>query len=198
MFYADSFAKLTLQERDHLQCPFLADSRCQDEVQGYRDSLPFNIGKSNKFVSVEELYKPGVDADVMRCSSSTQGSGAKRVWEASLSSLKSKKVKGSYLVGCQSGSNWNLDSESGRDGSCYHTCPLGASENKSLTGLPPKDPSTSSYKENIAETCAQGNILSEVSVGKESHPHTECFKIMLMNIADDTKKEVLTKVRPVY
>ncbi|XP_024025448.1 uncharacterized protein LOC21398602 [Morus notabilis] len=142
----------------------LDDSRCQDEVQGYRDSLPFNIGKSNKFVSVEELYKAGVDADVMRCSS-TQGSGAKRVWEASLSSLKSKKVKGSYLVGCQSGSNWSLDSESGRDGSCYHTCPLVASENKSLTGLPPKDPSTS-----------------------------KCFKIMLMNIADDTKKEVLTKV----
>lgn len=141
-------------------------------------------------VSIAELYKAEVDADIKQCSCSTQRLGAKRVWEASLSSLKSKKVKGSHLVGCQ------LVSESGEDGSSYRTCLLAASENKSLAGLPCKDPPTNSYDENIVESCAQGNIPSEVSVRKEFHPSGECYKIMLMNIADDTKKAALIKVYP--
>lgn len=141
-------------------------------------------------VSIAELYKAEVDADIKQCSCSTQRLGAKRVWEASLSSLKSKKVKGSHLVGCQ------LVSESGEDGSSYRTCLLAASENKSLAGLPCKDPPTNSYDENIVESCAQGNIPSEVSVRKEFHPPGECYKIMLMNIADDTKKAALIKVYP--
>lgn len=123
------------------------------------------------------------------CLCSTHGSGAKRVWEASLSSLKSKKVKGGHSVGC------NIVSESAGDSSCYHTCPSAAPES-SLLGLPHSDPSTRMGI--IAESCARGEIVSEASFKKELMSHKQCFKIMLMNIADDVKKEKLTKVRLAY
>ncbi|PON64550.1 Histone acetyltransferase type B, catalytic subunit [Trema orientale] len=171
----------------------LQGSQFLDEMQGYTESLPFSRREPNKAVCVRELFKTGVDADGKHCSCSTQGSGAKRIWEASLSSLKSKKVKGSHLVGCQSEPIWDLVLESSRDGSSYQTCPLAASENKSLQGLPPKNFS-SSCMEKIAEGCAPCNTTSEACVRKEVNSHRECFKIILMNIADDKKKAHLGKV----
>lgn len=117
--------------------------------------------------------------------------------------FRCKEVVGSFIIFTEVKESkgkpfsWlQLVSESGEDGSSYHTCLLAASENKSLAGLPSKDPPTNSYDENIVESCALGNMPSEVSVRKEFHPPGECYKIMLMNIADDTKKAALTKVHP--
>ena len=179
-----------------MPCVLLTGPWCQDEVQGHRVSIPIATQESNKLDSVAEVSKIAAGDNVKRCSCSTQGSGAKRVWEASLSSLKSKKVKGSHVVGCQSGSNWAIVSETVRDDSCYYTCPSVATENNSLARLPPKDPSTSSYTGRIAESYASGKI-SEAFIRKELPSSRQCFKIMLMDIADDTKKTNLTKVHPV-
>ena len=168
-------------------------SQCQDETQCYKDSVPFPQGELNKSVSVRKLFKTGVDADVKHCPCSTQGSGAKRMWEASLSSLKSKKVKGSHLVDCQLPSIWEVALGISRDGSCYQTCPVDASESKSLEGLP-QNFFSSSCMEKTAEGCARGNTVSEASVREEINSRRECFKIILMNIADDNKKAHLEKV----
>lgn len=170
-------------------------SQCQDETQGYRESLPFSRREPNKAFCVRELFKNEVDADGKHCSCSTQGSGAKRIWEASLSSLKSKKIKGSHLVDCPLESIWDIALDIGGGNSCYQTAPLAASENKSSEGLPRKD-ITSSCTEKVAEGCAPANTTLKACVRRQVHSDRECFKIVLMNIADDNKKAHLEKVHP--
>ena len=103
------------------------------------------------------------------CFQSTKS--AKRAWEASISSLKSKRVKGSQLVDCQSDCSWGFMSEADRSNpyflGVHHVGPL---------------------KANNFEKCIEAPINKELLSTKQ------CFRIMLMNIADDTKKTQLTKV----
>lgn len=199
----------------------LDGSLCWGEMQGYMNSVPFAGGNSNELVTEMELYLPvncersghentsarieqnvqetGADFDAKYFSFPTQDSRAKRrVWESSLSSLKSKKVKGSHLVGCQSGSNWDIVCESDGYYSCCQRCTPESSKNDKLVGLPPKNTLTSSSAQKIAQGCGAGNITSETPIRKEFHSQRQCYKIMLMNIANDTKKAHLTKVYRVY
>lgn len=144
-----------------------------------------------------ELPETDTDGDSKYFSFSTQGSGAKRrVWEASLSSLKSKKVKGTHLVGCETEPNLDVDVASESDGydPCRQRCTLDITKNKSLAGCPPLDPLASSRNEKNAQSCGPGNIASEASIREDFSSQRQCFKVMLMNIADDTKKAHLTKV----
>ncbi|XP_062117920.1 uncharacterized protein LOC133831569 [Humulus lupulus] len=171
------------------------NSQWLDETQGcYTESPHFSRRESklsSKLVCVRKLFKTGDNADVNHCSCSTQCSGAKRIWEASLSSLKSKKVKGSHPVGCQLSSVSDLALESSRNDCSYQTCPVAASKNKSLDGLQ-SNCSTCGCEHN-AKGCAMGKTISEACVGK-GHPHTEGYNIVLMNIADANKKAHLGKV----
>lgn len=161
--------------------------------------VPLAGGDYTKFVTGMELSETGTDGDTKYFSFSTQGSGAKRrVWEASLSSLKSKKVKGSHLVGRQADCNWDVASESDEYDSCRKKCTLDTSKNNYLVGLPPIDPLTSSREGKTAQGCGLGNMTSEASIMKDFYSQSHCFKIMLMNIDDDTKKALLTKVGPAY
>ncbi|KAM6592525.1 hypothetical protein CsatA_000228 [Cannabis sativa] len=173
------------------------DSQWQVETRGcYTESPLFSRQEpkvSSKLVCVKKLFKTGDNGDTNHCSCSTQGSGAKRIWEASLSSLKSKKVKGSHPVGCHLSSSSDLALGSSRNDCSYQTCPLAASKGKSLDE-PPSNYSTCGRKEDIAEGSTMGKTISEACVVKEVHPNREGYKIILMNIADDSKKAQLGKV----
>lgn len=106
------------------------------------------------------------------CSQSTKG--AKRTWEASLSSLKSKRVKGSQLVDNQSGSSCGFILETDEANPC------------SVEVL--HDPSITKG----SEKCIEYNVEAPINI--EPPSAKQCFRIMLMNIADDAKKTQLTKV----
>ncbi|KAK7244490.1 hypothetical protein RIF29_39313 [Crotalaria pallida] len=111
-------------------------------------------------------------ANVKYCSQSTNS--VKRSWEASLSSLKSKRVKGlSQLIDCQSDSSWDLISEADP---CFMEVPH-----------------VNPFITKNSEKFSVDYLHSEAPFNKEL-PSTKCFRIMLMNIADDAKKTQLTKV----
>lgn len=108
------------------------------------------------------------------CSQSTKG--AKRTWEASLSSLKSKRVKGSQLVDNQSGSSCGFILETDEANPCV------------VEDL--YDPSITDG----SEKCVDNYLHVEAPINMEAPSTKQCFRIMLMNIADDAKKTQLTKV----
>ncbi|KAJ0088475.1 hypothetical protein Patl1_32416 [Pistacia atlantica] len=101
------------------------------------------LEKAQRSNMASTAAKIGADTDAIHCTCSAQ-CAKRRIWEASLSSLKSKKVKGSHHVDCQ------LDYTSG--------------------------------------------LVSEGLISKELLSNGECFRIMLMNIAECSKKMHLTKV----
>lgn len=128
----------------------------------------------------------GADTYAKHCSCSSQGA-KKRVWEASLSSLKSKKVKGGHSAGCQLDSNQGLALEDNET--------RGMPGCKSLVEITPSHPVTTNCMRNDAkETGPVCMSLSVLLVSKELQSYGGCFRIMLMNIADDSKKAHLTKV----
>ncbi|GKC20838.1 acyl-CoA N-acyltransferase [Tanacetum coccineum] len=114
------------------------------------------------------------DGDARQCSCSTSG-GKKRTWEASKTSLKSKKVKGSHMIACQSdsgcASRMNTTNNCCMDVSLTDVC---------------KDKSSTYF------TPAFEGYLSNNCVDKTQEING--YKIMLMNIADDAKKSNLTKI----
>lgn len=109
------------------------------------------------------------------------GSGKKRVWESSCTSLKSKKIKGGYQVECELDS-WDAVSES-----------HGISSDRSLAVAASRDPLSNSFIDNTSEGC-QLNILVQDHGKQEPVSRGQSFRIMLMNIADDSKRSSLSKV----
>ncbi|KAL2952612.1 hypothetical protein AAZX31_19G121100 [Glycine max] len=124
---------------------------------------PFAKINYNRRASAESS-QDGIDANVKYSSQSTKGS--KRAWEASLSSLKSKRVKGSQMVDYQQDSSCGFILETDKANPCF--------------GEVPHDPSITKS--------------SEKCIGDHLPSTKQSFRIMLMNIADDTKKTQLTKV----
>ncbi|XP_073222101.1 uncharacterized protein [Cicer arietinum] len=115
-------------------------------------------------------------ANVVNCSQSTQV--AKRAWEASLSSLKSKRVRGSQLVECQSDSSWGLIQEADdRVNPCFVEAPHG-----------------DCLITKKSEKCIGDLLHLEAPANSELPSTKQCFRIMLMNITDDAKKTQLAKV----
>lgn len=129
--------------------------------------------------------------DEANCSCSAPGV-KKRIWEASLSSLKSKKVKGSHQICYQLDSNWDIVSGNGKiDNACFGGCPLDTTTNESLAEF--------SLSNILARSHVEKNVedfrpLSKHQLSIELQEKGEGFRIMLMNIADDTKRAHLTKV----
>uniref|UniRef100_A0A2N9IL67 BRCT domain-containing protein n=1 Tax=Fagus sylvatica TaxID=28930 RepID=A0A2N9IL67_FAGSY len=147
----------------------------------------------NKMAVGEELSKIGAEHNAKHCSCSTKGA-KKRVWEASLSSLKSKKIKGSHSIDCQLDSNFGIALESDGNLSCFDRYSLDTSRNKSLLGVTPQASLSCSCLEKSAEEHRSVNVMPEGPASKELQSNGECFRILLMNIADDAKKTCLTKV----
>ncbi|XP_028057198.1 uncharacterized protein LOC114261186 isoform X5 [Camellia sinensis] len=132
-------------------------------------------------------------SSLMHCSCSSRGE-KKRVWEASYTSLKSKKVKGCHQVDCQLDSRDFVPESDGTNDSSFHGCSSGISKNKSLVDVTPRDPLSSTYLEKTNEECQPVNIISEDHDSMELLAKGESFRIMLMNIADNAKKSSLTKI----
>ncbi|XP_021675547.2 uncharacterized protein LOC110661261 isoform X2 [Hevea brasiliensis] len=162
--------------------------------QECKEPAPFEGQKCSKMTNGAELEKIEADIDVKCCSCHTQGT--KRAWEASLSSLKSKRVKGSHQIDCETESIMGLDSGSGseRIDRCFNECSLGISKSSYFVGVTPTNPLTSNCMENNAKEGRSINMASEALVSKELPSKGEGVRIMLMNIADDTKKMHLSKV----
>ncbi|XP_054782488.1 uncharacterized protein LOC129289715 isoform X2 [Prosopis cineraria] len=147
------------------------------------------LGVGDSLLTVVRLANNGVGAEMKDCSNSTKG--AKRTWEASLSSLKSKRVKGSHLVDSGSESSWGFVSEVARTSSCFVGCSWGVSSGKSSVERPCGD-SLSVQGKNSEKP--KGDYLQlEAQVNNEQLSTKQCFRIMLMNITDDAKKTHLTK-----
>ncbi|WJZ93878.1 hypothetical protein VitviT2T_012782 [Vitis vinifera] len=161
-----------------------------ESINVCRDLVPFEEVDCNNMTNDVRLTGVGTDVEA-NCSCSAHGA-KKRVWEASLSSLKSKKVKGSHQIGCQLDSNWDIVSGNGKiDNVCFVGCSLGTTRNESLSEVLPRDILSSSYVEKNVEDCRP---LSKDQLSFELQEKGEGFRIMLMNIADDTKKAHLTKI----
>lgn len=133
------------------------------------------------------LTQIGADVDGKNCSCSAVGS-KKRVWEASYTSLKSKKVKGGHL------SYWELDSQNVTTYCPVDGSSLITSRNESLIDVAPRGPLTRTCVENMAENRAVTNFTSQEHGNEELLPRSKCLRIMLMNIADDAKQSHLIKV----
>ncbi|KAG5055082.1 hypothetical protein JHK85_007592 [Glycine max] len=121
-----------------------------------------------------ESSQDGIDANVKYSSQSTKG--AKRAWEASLSSLKSKRVKGSQMVDYQPDSSCGFIFETDKANPCFDEVPHDPSITKS------------------SEKCIGDYLHLEAPINIDFPSTKQCFRIMLMNIADDAKKTQLTKV----
>ncbi|KAL2320707.1 hypothetical protein Fmac_029676 [Flemingia macrophylla] len=121
-----------------------------------------------------ESSQNGSDANAKYCSQSTKG--AKRAWEATLSSLKSKRVKGRQLIDNNLDSNCNLILVTDKANPCFEEVPC--------------DPSI----KKCSEICAVDNLHLEAPISIELPSTKHCFRIMLMNITDDAKKARLSKV----
>lgn len=120
-------------------------------------------------------------------SSSTQG--VKRcVWEASVSSLKSKRIKGGHCIhDCQE--IQDLDSNCVRETDASpKDCSLGITECQPLGEITPTAPTDINQSGSPAEQRLSGHLDKELVL------NGHWPRIMFMNIADDAKKTCLTKV----
>ncbi|XP_057438020.1 uncharacterized protein LOC130730128 isoform X2 [Lotus japonicus] len=139
------------------------------------DIVPFSREKDDRQTTCADCSQDGLDAGLKYCSQSTKG--AKRAWEASSSSLKSKRVKGSQLVDFQPDSAWGFVSEADGATPCFV-------EDSHLDSMISKN----------SEKYTGDDMHLEAPKDIEPPPTKQCFRIMLMNIADDAKKTQLTKV----
>lgn len=140
-----------------------------------------------------DAAKIAAETDIRPCSCS--GHGVKRrVWEATLSSLQSKKIKGSHSVDCQLDSTCGLVSESDATLGISRSKPSVEVTPRPLVEVTPSYPVTSSCKRVAAEEVQRVCVNPAAPVSKELHSNGGCFRIMLMDIANDVKKVHLTNV----
>jgi hypothetical protein len=141
---------------------------CNDTVASARAN---DDGQANGAdCSQDENY-----ANVANCSQSTKA--PKRAWEASSSSLKSKRVRGSQIADCHSDSSWGFVSEADRTNPCSSEAPH---YNTAITKNSTK--------------CIGDHMHVEAPISLKLPSTKQCFRIMLMNITDDAKKTQLAKV----
>ncbi|XP_038881371.1 uncharacterized protein LOC120072912 isoform X2 [Benincasa hispida] len=186
-FQPDKFVTLApLGEENKIQ-----DPQIQDAVHDCNSPDSFAEIENHRTASIAELSNTIGNLDETHCSCSTQS--AKRVWEASLSSLKSKKVKGVHLPHFHSDSNKNFVPESNGYDTFSQACSLANSKHEILASISLKNPSTSNYTQNFCKEFGSVNVASE-GLDCEENTLGKSFKIMLMNIADEAKKTQLMKV----
>ncbi|KAK6941760.1 GNAT domain, partial [Dillenia turbinata] len=161
----------------------LKDS-CQnhDFRQTRKDQVPFEGTVCSN--TATETRLPESSASVMHCACSDQGA-KRKVWEASWSSLKSKKVKGGHLVECTLDCNSNGVSEGDRKYACLTKAHPSSEEDGT---------SMNCYVDMNSQKCMQLDITLKDQNTEEDLLKDQCYGIMLMNIADDSKKMQLTKI----
>ncbi|XP_017255859.1 uncharacterized protein LOC135146694 isoform X1 [Daucus carota subsp. sativus] len=153
---------------------------------GCRDMVPLEDLNCTKIATTLELDQTEADADGKNCSCSAPSSGAKkrRVWDASHTSLNSKKVKGAHLSSCE------LDSRDCLvDGSS-----LASYTNKILPNVATKGPLSHTFADGNDDDNEISNFALQNLSKEENLTRPNCYKIMLMNIADKAKQFRLTKI----
>ncbi|URD93148.1 BRCA1 C Terminus (BRCT) domain [Musa troglodytarum] len=135
-----------------------------------------NIGCNSSKINLREAVKE-FDVDVK--DNSSQQRIKRPIWEASLSSLKSKRVRGAHLIGCCQNSNQSLACDN---------CFLQSSRHTDMANVLP-DHSNSPSCFGIHDAGRRSGDLSDHLVSEEN-----CPRIMFMDIADDVKKTWLTKI----
>ncbi|XP_009597056.1 BRCT-containing protein 1-like isoform X1 [Nicotiana tomentosiformis] len=126
-------------------------------------------------------------AFLKQCSCSASGS-KKRTWETSYTSVKSKKIKGGHQTDCDlHAKNNSLESDVGISFSAV-------SKRKCKTDINPSDRLTSRSLEKNAEEATTVNLTYKGHSSPGISSRGTNYRIMLMNIADDNKKENLTKI----
>nr|GMD85663.1 microcephalin isoform X1 [Ipomoea batatas] len=161
-----------------------------DDTQHYvADTVEtINCGNDANCTGVNECeFEPYPE----RCSCSAPGT-KKRMWEASFTSLNSKKVKGGYVADCHLRSNNFLLENNGKTTMHKSGGSLAASESAFLGHDHHKDPLTCSSKYSEEYRALDVTPISNSNLGIP--PLGKHFRIMLMNIADDNKKANLTKI----
>ncbi|OMO68248.1 hypothetical protein CCACVL1_20008 [Corchorus capsularis] len=159
------------------------DALATGEYLGF--SFPLKLCENAQSSATDKSLGPkGANVAAKQGSSSSQGA-KRKVWEASLSSLKTKKVKGTHQF------NSHNNGYSDRNGSRFDGCSISTDKSflEATTGV--------SFSNNCIGNEAQEArppMTPEALATTELQSNTKCFRIMLMNIADDTKKKHLTKV----
>lgn len=172
------------QPKEMLKDNFLTD--------GCRDVACLKGFESGNSVNNLEISQFGADSE-KHFFCSALGS-RKRTWEASCTSLQSKKVKGGYLKDCQLNSSDHVSGSNGANNCCLERNSQAISRTKPLEEFTPRDPLCCSILEMNPHEYRPGNITSEDNGCEELLSRRDGFRIMLMNIADDAKKSNLTKI----
>ncbi|KAK1291415.1 putative inactive purple acid phosphatase 27 [Acorus calamus] len=121
-----------------------------------------------------------------RCCSCSGNNTEDRVWEATLSSLKSKRVKG------VKSSNPKLDYEiDSRNDMFFGGCPSCTHPSSSLVKVVPDDPQQGSVLMSPLEGNDPTHNTAEDQSNDDLTSRKECPRIMFMNIADESKKTCL-------
>lgn len=123
---------------------------------------------------------PAIDTNKCSCVQGTK----RKVWESSSSLLKSKKVKGSHHVDCHLSSSFVSQDDK--------TVDISGSKSKDLVEVAPTEPFTCSTSKDEAQH--RSICMASTFINKEIKSGGELYRILLMNIADDSKKTHLTKV----
>ncbi|XVE61075.1 hypothetical protein DITRI_Ditri06bG0010700 [Diplodiscus trichospermus] len=144
--------------------------------------------KSQSSAAAQSVGQNRANVAAKQCSCSSQGT-KRKVWEASSSSLKTKRVKGAHQIdnhqnGCQLDSNWHIILDSERNDSRLD------SADKSLVEVTPGVSLVNNCMGSERPSC----MMPEALTTNELQSNRECFRIVLMNIADDAKKTYLIKV----
>ncbi|KAL1312479.1 uncharacterized protein [Arachis hypogaea] len=142
---------------------------------GCSDIFPFVRAYEDRNATAAENSQDEIDDNMKLCHLFPKA--AKRGWESSISSLKSKRVKGSQLADCRSDSSNGFTSEANRPNPCFQE-------------VPRVDPLSAE----VSEKYMEDHVQLEAPNDKELPLAKQSFRIMLMNIADDTKRTQLSKV----
>lgn len=148
---------------------------------GCQDLALLPVAKYSSMTNASGKREVGSLDDEDNYSCSVNGT-KKRTWEATRTSLKSKKVKGTQSNDCELGSHcsvWTGDERivNNLDSNCLLT-----RGNQIL------------QKYELNEGCRARSIRNEDYGGAEISCTTQRCRVMLMNIADDVKKLLLAKV----
>ncbi|KAI3967796.1 hypothetical protein MKX01_039188 [Papaver californicum] len=159
---------------------FIGSSPVSGSVEDCENSSSLNGVESNREINLVRLAD---NADTKTCSCS--GKGVKRrAWEASLSSLKSKKIKGGHCNDCHVDFTCDLSLECDR---ANISGSYGSSGDKFCSDVILKIlPMINSCQVIHAAKSRLANNLTDEDRGHELSTG-ECHRIMLMNIADDVK-----------
>ncbi|CAE6043111.1 unnamed protein product [Arabidopsis arenosa] len=147
-----------------------------DCLSGIRSPMDSTIGKENNKVISDQATT--ADSETKCSTPGLLQSYHKRSWEASLSSLQSKRIR----------ANNNNDTEIAKTDLAQSSSKQSKDCSSSQVDIT-KDPLPTICKRNDVEQCRTGT-----GIGMEARPNGQHYRILLMDICDENKRAWLTEV----